>query len=216
MKALEVSLKRDSTVILNKMSLEFEKGLHLVAGPNGSGKSSLLKILAGLYRPSTGKVILNDLDITRKKPNERLKLGITLAPDMMKVALSLTVDENLEFCEKDLAYSIFPGLKKISKVKGKYLSGGERQMVVLARAFATKSNYFLLDEPFQGLHPNLRKDVLKVLEERMKKSCLIVATHDEMEEILNISKKVHVLVSGSLIFSGEKEEGKKIVEKMFF
>jgi ABC-type branched-subunit amino acid transport system ATPase component len=215
LEAVEISLTMNSKKILDSVNLCFDRGINLIAGPNGSGKTTLLKILAGLLRPSSGKILLDGLDITMKKAHERVKLGIIMAPERMKLPLSLTVDENLRFCDRNRAYEYFPELKKISEKKARDLSGGERQMVILARAFAKNSKYLLLDEPFQGLHEKIKERIIKLLEEEGKKRGILVVTHDELEKIFSMSDYVCILTNGKLLYAGEKEGGEKILKKFF-
>ncbi|MEM3505131.1 MAG: ATP-binding cassette domain-containing protein, partial [Archaeoglobaceae archaeon] len=128
---------------------------------------------------------------------------------------SLSVEDNLRFANVQKAYEIFPELRKLEKRKGKDLSGGERQMLVLARAFSTNARYLLLDEPFQGLHSELRKRVVEKIEELSNLCAVAIVTHDEIEEILSIADSVYVLVGGKVAFSGSKDEGEEIIRKMF-
>lgn len=215
LEVLELSLILNSKKILDSISLSFDRGINLIAGPNGSGKTTLLRILVGLLKPSSGRILLDGLDITLKRAHERVKLGIIMAPERMKLPLSLTVDENLRFCDRDKAYEYFPELKKISGKKAKDLSGGERQMVILARAFAASSKYLLLDEPFQGLHEKIKERVLELLEEEKRKKGILVVTHDELEKVFSISDSIYILVNGKILYAGEKKGGEKILRKFF-
>ena len=214
LEAKKILLRRNSRIILNHIDFSLEKGLTLIVGPNASGKSSLLKVLAGVYIPDEGGVFLNGSEITKLPPSERFKLGIVLAPERMKISLNLTVEENLSFSNIEKAYELFPELKKLRKRKGRDLSGGERQMVVLARALSTNGKYFLLDEPFQGLHHDLRHRILEILKEISNKA-IAIASHDEIEELSRIANCVCVLVGGEVKFFGSREEGHKIISKMF-
>jgi len=215
LEATKILFEKNSRRILDLVDFKLEKGITLVVGPNASGKSSLLKVLAGVYKPKSGKVLLDGKDITNLPPSTRLNLGVVLAPERMKVALSLSVEENLRFANVQKAYEIFPELRKLEKRKGKDLSGGERQMLVLARAFSTNARYLLLDEPFQGLHSELRKRVVEKIEELSNLCAVAIVTHDEIEEILSIVDSVYVLVGGKVAFSGSKDEGEEIIRKMF-
>lgn len=215
MEAVNVSLSLNSIRILESINLRFDRGVNLIAGPNGSGKTTLLKILAGVFKPSSGKIFLDGIDITFKNAHERVKLGIVMAPERLKLPLNLTVDENLRFCNIEKAYEYFPELKKISRRKTKDLSGGERQMVILARAFATNSKYLLLDEPFQALHEKIKERVLEFIKEEKESKGILIATHDELEKVFQISNSLCILLNGKVLYEGEKEEGEKILKKYF-
>lgn len=215
LEATKILFERNSRRILDFVDFRLDKGVTLVAGPNASGKSSLLKVLAGVYRPKMGRVLLEGRDITELSPSVRAKLGIVLAPERMKIALSLSVEENLNFANPQKAYELFPELEKLRKRRGKDLSGGERQMVVLARAFASKAGYLLLDEPFQGLHRELRERVLRKIEEVSKSCGVAIVTHDEIEEVLGIANFVYILVGGKLEFSGKRDKGVEVIRRMF-
>ena len=202
--------------ILWDVSCSISKGeIVLIVGPNGSGKSTLLKAFMGMVEHE-GRITLDGEDITRMRPSERFKLGITLAPEKLRVAKNLTVEENLRIAgDVDLAFDLFPELKPLSGNKTKKLSGGERQMVVLARAFISKPRYLLLDEPFQGLFRDIRKRVIEYIEECSKFSGIAVVTHDEIEDVFFISDKTCILTGGKVLYFGESENAEKIVKEYF-
>ncbi len=210
-----VSVEVNGRRILSDVSLKLERGLSLIAGPNGSGKTTLLKTIAGLVRPSSGRIMLDGSDITNERPNKRFRLGIVLAPERLPVARELSVEENLSIVDAERAYEFFPELRKIRTRRGKELSGGERQMVVLARAFAANPKWLLLDEPFYALHGIVRKRVVEVIEEFSKKIGVAVVTHDEIEALLDIASHLCILVGGAVKFSGKKEDGEKLVRRLF-
>ncbi len=204
--------------ILKGVSCDLERGeLLLVVGPNGSGKSTLLKTIMGVIKPSSGKIMFEGIDITNVKPSKRFKMGITLAPEKMRVAENLTVEENLKISgDIDRSLKIFPELKPLLGKKCKELSGGERQMVVLARAIISNPKFLLLDEPFNGLYSDLRVRVLELIKELSKKIGVIVVTHDEIDEVLPISDKVCILVGGKVVYFGEAEKSEKVMREYMF
>ncbi len=200
--------------ILENVTCSVEKGeITLVAGPNGSGKSTLLRAIMGLVE-CDGRVVLDERDISSMKPFERYRSGITLAPERMRVATNLTVEENLAIAgEVSDAYEIFPELKILASKRSGTLSGGERQMVVLARAFISRSKYLLLDEPFSGLHRDVRRRVLDYIQSFS--GGLMVVTHDEIEEIFSMSDKTCVLTGGKVLYFGESAGAERVMREFF-
>ena len=200
--------------ILENVTCSVEKGeITLVAGPNGSGKSTLLRAIMGLVE-CDGRVVLDERDISSMKPFERYRSGITLAPERMRVATNLTVEENLAIAgEVSDAYESFPELKILASKRSGTLSGGERQMVVLARAFISRSKYLLLDEPFSGLHRDVRRRVLDYIQSFS--GGLMVVTHDEIEEIFSMSDKTCVLTGGKVLYFGESAGAERVMREFF-
>jgi branched-chain amino acid transport system ATP-binding protein len=187
----------------------------LVLGPNGSGKSTLLKAIMGVVEHD-GRVFLDGEDVTALNPSERYRLGLTLAPERLRVAKKLTVEENLSIAgDAEMGFELFPELRALAKKKAGKLSGGERQMVVLARAFISNPKYLLLDEPFQGLFREVRARVVDLIREVSKKSGVVVVTHDEINEVFPLSDKTCVLVGGEAIYFGESDGAEKLVKEMF-
>ncbi|MBE8540329.1 ATP-binding cassette domain-containing protein [Geoglobus acetivorans] len=216
LRAENVTVSVNGRKILENVSCSIHRGeIVLIAGPNGSGKSTLLKTFMGLV-DHEGRVILDGREITGTEPPERFRLGITLAPEKLRVAKNLTVGENIKIAgDPEHAFSLFPELKPLEDKKTGNLSGGERQMVVLARAFVSRPRYLLLDEPFQGLHKDVRERVIEYIEEYSKSTGIAVVTHDEIEEIFPMSEKICILTGGKVLYSGESRNAEKIVSEMF-
>ncbi len=207
LKAEDIRVVRDGVKILDRVSFSLRKGeILLIIGPNGSGKSTLFKTLVGLIE-FEGKVLLNEMDITKMKPHERFKLGIVLAPERMRCALDLSVRENIEIAGKfDEALKIFPELEKLRDKKVEMLSGGERQIVVFSRALVSNPSYLLLDEPFQGVSDELSERMIDEIVRRRKSCGIAVISHDKIEELASISDKIFLMVAGKISreFSGDE------------
>ena len=219
LKVEDLSVVLNNKEILKDINYELRRGeIGLIVGPNGSGKSTLFKSIMGFVPIRKGSIKLDDVDITHKKPYERFKLGIVLAPEKLRVALNLTVEENLKIGGEldESIFELFPELKPLLKIKAKNLSGGERQMVVLARAILSNPKYLLLDEPFQGLHPDVRSRVIEKICELSDNVGISVITHDEIEKILSISDRTCIMIGGRIEFFGHSSDAEQVLRKYMF
>nr|WP_230972370.1 ATP-binding cassette domain-containing protein [Archaeoglobus neptunius] len=216
LKAEEITVSLNGRKILKNASCWLEMGeILLVVGPNGSGKSTLLKAFMGLVSHE-GRIYFDNRDITDLEPSERFRLGITLAPEKLRIARNLSVTENIEIAGSvEEAFDLFPELRPLANKKTKTLSGGERQMVVLARAFVSNPRYLLLDEPFHGLHKEIRRRVIDYINSFSARCGVIVVTHDEIEEIFSISDKTCILAGGEILYFGDSAGAEKIVRELF-
>ena len=194
------------------------KKITAIVGPNGSGKSTLLKATFGLATVHSGKVIYEGRDITGLPPHERTKIGMAYLPQVENVFTNLTVEENLKIAgyilddselkdRMDLAFSVFPELKKRTKQKVGTLSGGERQFLAIATALIRKSKLLMLDEPTAQLAPKLAEVMFKkIVELRDKLDLTIVLVEQNIKKALEISDKAYLLTSGRIAFGGDSEE----------
>ena len=189
-----------------------------IIGPNGAGKSTILKAVSGILTIWNGDIIFNGNSTKKNSIAENIKSGLTFAPQGNRVFDELTVKDNLDLggyllYKNELKYRIeqafetFPILKKRSKQIAGKLSGGEQQMLALARALIPKPKLLLLDEPSLGLAPNLLNDVFEKFVEINKTfgiSMLIV--EQKVNKILNISDKVYSIKLGKVAFAGKPKE----------
>ncbi len=163
--------------VLWQPSLEVKKGtITSLLGPNGVGKSTLLATVLGTVTPWGGKVVYEDLDVTSLPSHEKVDLGLTLVPEGKHLFPGMTVLENLHMGayrrearrhreeSLDLVHSLFPILKEREKQYAGSLSGGQQQLVTIARALMTKPRMIMLDEPSQGLAPKLVGEVFEAIE----------------------------------------------------
>ena len=193
--------------ILHGVSLRVEPGEFVtVIGPNGSGKSTLLKAIFGLVTPRSGKVTFDGHDITGW-PAERLpRRGLGYVPQAANVFAALTVAENLEmgaFIRKTGAagrikemYELFPDLAEHRRRRAGNLSGGQRQMLALARALMLDPKLLLLDEPSAGLSPAIMATVFDRIKRIQEQGVAAVIVEQNAREALSISQRAYVLADG--------------------
>lgn len=201
------------SVIVNDVSMHVNKGeLVTIIGPNGSGKSTLMKAVIGELTIFSGSIDFAGIPIGGLSSNKIAKLGIGYVPQLNNVFSSMTVKENLEmgsyltvedtYSHEEL-YEIFPGIKGREKEKARKLSGGERQMLAMARAMINKPKLLCLDEPTAALAPNLVQEILKKLIELKDYGTTILLIEQNAKQSLKISDRGYVLVAGKKAHEGE-------------
>lgn len=194
--------------VLGDLSLAAEQNeIVAIMGLNGMGKSTLMKALIGILPLRSGKVTLEDKDLTQKQPFERVLDGLAYVPQGRMVFPSLTVEENIitglksdrEDVPEDL-YEFFPVLKEMRKRKAGNLSGGQQQQLVIARALASKPKVLLLDEPTEGIQPSIIKELARVLKQiRELKGLTILVSEQVLSFALAVADRVLVIERGKLI-----------------
>jgi branched-chain amino acid transport system ATP-binding protein len=201
-------------VVVQGISLALEQGQSLaLLGRNGTGKTTLLNTLVGVTRRHAGRIWLAGQDITPLAPHERAAAGIGWVPQERNIFKSLTVDENLTAVARpgpwtvQRAYEMFPRLAERRSNMGNQLSGGEQQMLAVARALVLNPKLLLLDEPLEGLAPIIVEELLRsiarvVRDEGM--SAIIVEQNPRM--ILPITQRAVVLDRGSVLHEGASAE----------
>jgi len=206
------------TEILHGVSIYLEKREAItILGPNGAGKSTLLKALMGYVSISKGEVIWKGEDITRLKPHEKVKRGFGYVPQLGNVFPSMTVKENLEmggFTRNNNAikesiertFQVFPILSDRMKKKAGTLSGGQRQMLGMARALMTDPEILLLDEPSAGLAPKASEEVFSTIADiREKMGRAVIIIEQDAFLSLDMSDRGYVLVMGQNEFEDKAE-----------
>ncbi len=192
-----------------------EREIVVVLGPNGSGKSTLLKTLFGLLPLMDGDVLYQSKSIAGKKPYELVRLGIAYVPQVENIFPTLTVRENLEMGGYLLAnpeekieemFSLFPVLSEKENVPAVNLSGGERQMLALARALMLNPRLLLLDEPTAGLSPAMIKLVLEKIVEIKNKGVSVLLVEQNAKSALKIAHRGYILAAGRKVFEGSPEQ----------
>ena len=187
-----------------------------IIGPNGAGKSTLLKAIMGLINVSAGRFFINGVEKTNLSTHKIINEGIGYVPQVENVFPSLTIEENLEIgawsLTKNRKSSItkvlkdFPLLNERKKEKAGNLSGGQRQILALARALVTSPNLLLLDEPSAGLSPVAINEVFKTIKEINEKNVSILLVEQNAKRALKFSNRGYVLDQGRNAYQGEGVE----------
>ncbi len=203
------------TTILRDLHLAVPDGAVVgLLGPNGAGKTTLLRVASGLLPPSAGRILLDGVDVTARSPHALRALGICHIPEGRGIFPSLTVGENIRlFCPPgqeraglERAVDAFPWLgRRINQTSGT-MSGGEQQMLALARAYAGQARVVLLDEVSMGLAPRLVDEIFAFLARLAAEGTALLLVEQYVSKALAIVHYVCVLNRGGLSFAGEPAE----------
>ncbi len=215
----------DKIEILHDISLEIKPGeIIAIIGPNGAGKSTLLKSIFNLCNIYSGTISFNNKKITRLPTHDLIYEGISFVPQGRQVFNDLTVKENLEmgaFIIKDNElikkniqniFKQFPFLKEKQKDYAFTLSGGQQQMLAIARALIQSPKLLLLDEPSLGLSPKAMKEVFEKVKEISKQGITVVIVEQNAKQAVSIADRTYILEDGKIALTGGKEilKNKKI------
>lgn len=209
----------DTLAVLNGVSFSIEQGdIVAILGSNGAGKSTTLRTVAGLLRAWEGRVEFRGENITGMPAYETVCRGIALVPEGRLLFDKLTVHENLAmgaFTRKDKAeiadslemvYALFPRIKERMNQKAGTLSGGEQQMVAIARGLMSKPDLLILDEPSLGLAPKLVKEVFAFIKEINRKGITILLVEQNANETLALASHAYIIQDGKTIISAKASE----------
>ena len=193
-----------------------EKEIVSIIGPNGAGKSTLLKAIMGIINISGGRFFINGVEKTNTPTHQIVNEGVGYVPQVENVFPSLTIEENLEIGSWSVKYNIkqsiskifddFPMLKERQKDKAGNLSGGQRQILALARALVTSPSILLLDEPSAGLSPVAIKEVFEIVKEINSRGVAILLVEQNATRALNFSDRGYVLDQGRNAYQGKGQE----------
>jgi branched-chain amino acid transport system ATP-binding protein len=194
--------------ILNDVDLAVHEGEAVaLLGRNGVGKTTMLRAITGTVEKSAGSITMDGVEITRAKPYEINRLGISIVPEGRRLFPNLTVMENLRLAARPGGasfaeiFELFPKLKILQRARAESLSGGERQMLAIARALTVPSKLILLDEPFEGLAPAVVQEVMDALVRLRGRVAMIIVEH-HAETVLPIVDRAYVLVNGQIAYDG--------------
>jgi len=198
---------------LKGVDLEVRKGeVVTLIGANGAGKSTLLRTISGLVRPRAGSMTFDGQDLARLAPCRVVSAGISHSPEGRAVFANLTVEDNLvlgAYLRKDSAvandmermFGIFPRLKERKKQASGTLSGGEQQMLAIARALMSRPRLLLLDEPSLGLAPLLVRDIFATIVEINREGTTILLVEQNANQALHVAHRGYVLETGHVTLS---------------
>ncbi len=216
---IDLVKKYRQRTVAKEVSVEVNQGEIIgLLGPNGAGKTTTFYMIVGLIKPFSGKVFLDDKEITDMPMYKRAQLGVGYLAQEASVFRHLSVEDNLRAVmqftnftkaeQKEKLESLLDefGLQLIRKSKGIQLSGGERRRTEIARALAVNPNFILLDEPFAGVDPIAVEDIQSIVSKLKTKNIGILITDHNVHETLSIVDRAYLMFEGSILKAGTAEE----------
>ncbi|MEM2501338.1 MAG: ABC transporter ATP-binding protein, partial [Acidilobaceae archaeon] len=213
LKAEGLHVSINGVEILRGVTLTVARGtIVCLLGRNGAGKTTTIKTIMGFYKPVKGRVTIDNMELTSKSVHERVKYGVSYAPEDLRIFPWLTVEENIKLAAKlagrnvdeaiEIALGVFPEIRGFLKRQGFYLSGGEKRMVAIARALAQNPKYMLLDELLEGLAPIVVERLSKALREIASKGVGILIAESNVMLAKRIVDEAYIIERGEIIYSG--------------
>jgi len=196
--------------ILQGVDLDMPRGrISAVLGRNGVGKTTMVKTIMGLVAPSSGRIDVGGTDITGWPPHRIARHGVAYVPEGRLIFPDLTVIENIKVGARpdtawplDRLLTLFPSLQERSANRGSQLSGGEQQMLAIARALVCNPKVMLLDEPSQGLAPLVVRELARVIRLLRDEGVTILLVEQNMKLAEAVADELHVMVKGRMVYSG--------------
>ncbi len=200
--------------ILHGVSLTVTEGqITALLGRNGAGKTTTLRSLMGLTPPREGQVTIFGRDTTHWPTSQIAALGVGYVPEGRRVFSNLTVEENLKVpLERsgawtiDRVYRLFPRLRERRQHRGRQLSGGEQEMLAIARALLLNPKLLILDEPSQGLAPLIVREVFRIVGQMREEGISVLLVEQNVRMSLNVADHAYVLDDGSIVYSGPAKD----------
>ena len=219
LRAENIVKKYRKRTVVKGVSIEVSQGEIVgLLGPNGAGKTTSFYMIVGLIQPLTGKIYLDDKDITKQPVYKRAQQGIGYLAQEASVFRKLSIEDNLRAVlemtdytkeyQKEKLESLLDefGLQHIRKSKGFQLSGGERRRTEIARALAIDPKFILLDEPFAGVDPIAVEDIQDIVRKLKEKNIGVLITDHNVHETLSITDRSYLLFEGSIMKAGTAED----------
>jgi lipopolysaccharide export system ATP-binding protein len=219
LRAENIVKKYKSRTVVGGVSVELEQGEIVgLLGPNGAGKTTSFYMMVGLIKPNSGKIFLDDEDITKLPMYKRAQKGLGYLAQEASVFRKLSVEDNISAIlemtdlskaeQKKKLEGLLDefGLQHVRKNRGDLLSGGERRRTEIARALAVDPKFILLDEPFAGVDPIAVEDIQEIVAKLTQKNIGILITDHNVHETLSITDRAYLLFEGRILKSGTAEE----------
>ncbi len=218
LKVIGLSVKYGSLQVLRRVTFHVAKGeIVALIGANGAGKSTLLRTISGVMRPFEGEILFRDEPIQGKSAERIVQLGLVQVPEARQLFPNMTVLENLElggyiYGHKHVAenlpnmFGLFPVLAGRKQQKAGTLSGGEQQMLSIARALMTDPRLLILDEPSLGLAPLIVEEIYHTIESLSERGTTILLVEQNAMGALAIANRAYVLETGRIVLSGDARE----------
>jgi branched-chain amino acid transport system ATP-binding protein len=207
---------------LEEINLKIEeKALDVVIGPNGAGKSTLLRVISGLEEPDRGKIEFLGERIDGLKAHKITKKGISHCPERRRLFYDMTVEDNLKmgaYVQKNRSsynkqlkfiFELFPRLKERRKQRAGTLSGGEQQMLAIARSLLSNPKLLLMDEPSLGLAPKVKKKIFEAIEQIKNEGTTTLLVEQDAVLAMEVGETIHLLEEGKIEMRGTSEELKR-------
>jgi branched-chain amino acid transport system ATP-binding protein len=214
-----VAVRYGAAAAVSDVSLRIDIGeLVVVVGPNGAGKSTLINAMAGLHPVASGRLFVDGRDITREPPHRFCDRGIAIVPEGRRLFVNLTVRENLELGSYRAeargtraeslrrVCALFPVLAERMDAPAGALSGGQQQMVAIARALMARPRFLLLDEPSLGLSPMIAQDMFRAIREVNAEGVAVLLVEQNVAMALELARRAYVLDEGRIAAEGEPRQ----------
>ena len=206
----------DQSHILRGLTLSIEEGeVATLLGRNGAGKTTTVKTVMGIVSPQSGTILLRGKNIVGLPPHGIARQGVGFVPEERRIFPSLTVAENIMFpvwgrgeqgWPLEKIYDFFPKLRERLGHKGSQLSGGEQQMLAIARILRARMDLILLDEPTEGLAPLLVKNIAAIIKEIKNSGLTILLIEQNTRFAVEVADRHHILYGGTIVFSGANDD----------
>lgn len=204
----------DSHILFDVSLHVSENEVVALLGRNGAGKSTLLKTIAGALQAKSGTIVFNGKEIHNMATHLIAREGLQLVPEERRIIGGITVHENLQLAAMtapnpmsfERIYQTFPRLYERRTNKGRELSGGEQQMIAIARAMIRDARLILLDEPFEGLAPIIVRDLMQVCRQLAEEGRTVIVVEQNVSAALSMASRVYMLNTGHIVFEGSSDE----------